>query len=122
MRYHSAPTQQVLLLRVLIEPLCDVPAHRINLSITLFCDVLYRPLNNTRSKPLAAEIRGCEGARERNSASVIAVIKHAHQRIIAAQFIARSNNIVRQSEGTGGYRFSHVSTLTRELRIDPSLT
>ena len=67
------------MLGVRLEPVGDVPAHRIDLAISAFLDVGDSALDEDTRIAVAAESGDREGSRQGDRVSVVAVVEHAHE-------------------------------------------
>src|SRR5690606_33875113 len=107
----SATTQQPGVLRVLFEPLRDVPTDGVHLPIAATVDVCDSAVHDPRSVALSPEIRHCESSGERDGLPVVSIVEHTDEHAIAHERVARSVLLVSENEAVDDRGIGHSSTL-----------
>src|SRR5690606_27009254 len=109
----SPPALEVLLVRMCVEPVGDVPAYGIHLPVAAGFDIGDRAGDDLGRVAPPSEGRDRERPGQRDGASVVAVVEHADQYTVVGAGVARGVLLVGQLESRRMCGNAHAVTLRR---------
>src|SRR5690606_36909691 len=113
---------QPRMIRVLLEPLRDVPADRIDLPVAATLEVGDGACDHACSVAVAAESRDRECSRKRDRRAVVTVIENADEHSVPRERVTRSILLISEEEAVDHSGIRHESTLGHLVTSGLALT